>query len=94
MMIGFWFVGPLIFGLWLMFKGIRNDELALIRVIWFFLGLGLFALGLFEGAASAVPFLKSVREATDSDDENREDRDPTRTGLPEQVFKNLPSKGE
>jgi MFS family permease len=77
-MMGVLIFGPLLFGLWLMFKGVRDREAwRIIRVIWFFLGLGLFAFGLLQGAVAAVPWLQAIVEVTDGDEKRNENPDGT-----------------
>jgi hypothetical protein len=60
-MIKLWFLGPLLFGTWLTYKGLRDERVWLIiRCIWFLLGVGLLGLGALQGALIVAPILLVV----------------------------------
>ena len=81
------FFGPLIAGMWLTYKGVKDDEAwRSIRLVWFVLGLVLFSFGALKGAVATISLLKTVSEAPDSDD----NREGSRNYTTAPVFNNFP----
>jgi MFS family permease len=86
------FFGPLIAGMWMMYKGVKDDEAwRSIRLIWFVLGFVLFSFGALRVAAATFSLLNAALEAADGDGNG----EASRKSNSEPIFDNFPApKGD